>query len=166
METHSLYFFVAALVPLVVGFVWYHPAVFGGAWQRGSGLPREAFEKGPKPTVFLIVYILGLLFALGLYPLVVHQVGVASLFATREGFGDPGSPNHQQFVAMMTQVQGVHRSFGHGALHGSFAGILIGLPILGINGMFEQKRWKYNFINIGYWLVTAALMGGILCQFA
>lgn len=166
MVTHPLYFFVAALIPLVVGFVWYHPALFGGAWQRGSGLPRELLEKGPKPIVFLVSYILGLFLAVGLYGVVVHQVGVASLFATREGFDDPSSPVHQQFTAMMSQVVDIHRSFGHGALHGTMAGIMLALPVIATNGMFERKNWKYNLINAGYWILTMMLMGGILCAFA
>ena len=37
-------------------------------------------------------------------------------------------------------------------------------PILAINAMFERKTVKYIAINTGYWVVTLALMGGILCQ--
>jgi hypothetical protein len=30
--------------------------------------------------------------------------------------------------------------------------------------MFEKKSVKYVAINAGYWIVTLAIMGGIICQ--
>ena len=62
--------------------------------------------------------------------------------------------------------EGKFRTFKHGALHGTMAGIFIALPILGTNALFERKGWKYILINTGYWTVTLAIMGGIICQFA
>ena len=56
------------------------------------------------------------------------------------------------------------RTFKHGALHGGLVGGFIGLPILVINGLFERKGFKYGLINAGYWIITLAIMGGILCQ--
>ena len=55
------------------------------------------------------------------------------------------------------------RTFGHGALHGFFTGLFIVLPILGTNALFEQKGWKYVWINTGYWAITLMLMGGLIC---
>ena len=165
MEAKVLFFFLAALVPLVTGFVWYHPKLFGTAWQKGTGLSPDVFKRGPKPLVFVVSYVLSVFLAAGLYGVVVHQIGVESLFATREGFGDPSSPLHQQYEAMMDAVKDVHRSFGHGAFHGALAGVFIALPILATNGMFARRAWRHNAINAGYWIVTLALMGGILCGY-
>jgi hypothetical protein len=44
--------------------------------------------------------------------------------------------------------------------------VLIALPILAIQAMFERKTIKYVAINAGYWIITIALMGGIVCQWA
>jgi hypothetical protein len=43
-------------------------------------------------------------------------------------------------------------------------GIFIALPILATQAMFERKSLKYVLINAGYWIITLALMGGIVCQ--
>jgi hypothetical protein len=43
-------------------------------------------------------------------------------------------------------------------------GLLIVLPIMGTNALFERKSFKYVLINVGYWTISLALMGGILCQ--
>jgi len=42
-------------------------------------------------------------------------------------------------------------------------GIFIVLPVIGINAQYEGKSWKYILINAGYFIVSLALMGGILC---
>lgn len=57
-----------------------------------------------------------------------------------------------------------YRTFKHGALHGAMTGIFIALPILATQAMFERKSLKYVLINAGYWIITLALMGGIVCQ--
>ena len=38
----------AGVVSVVIGFVWYHPKVFGSAWVRLTNLSPEAVEKGKK----------------------------------------------------------------------------------------------------------------------
>jgi hypothetical protein len=46
------------------------------------------------------------------------------------------------------------------------AGLFIAMPVLAINSMFENKGFKYNAINAGYWIVSMTLMGGVICQFS
>src|SRR3989338_11025947 len=38
----------AGVASLVIGFVWYHPKVFGGAWTRMTNLSPEMVERGKK----------------------------------------------------------------------------------------------------------------------
>ncbi|HNL85462.1 MAG TPA: DUF1761 domain-containing protein, partial [Chitinophagales bacterium] len=57
------------------------------------------------------------------------------------------------------------RTFHHGALHGALSGLFLIFPVLSINALFERKSWKYIFINSGFWIISFALMGGIICQF-
>jgi hypothetical protein len=45
-------------------------------------------------------------------------------------------------------------------------GLTLALPIIGINALFERRGFKYIAINVGYWVVSMAIMGGIICQFA
>ena len=39
---------VASLVSLFIGFIWYHPKVFGTIWMRGAGIPPEKMEVNKK----------------------------------------------------------------------------------------------------------------------
>ena len=38
----------AGIVSAVIGFVWYHPRVFGGAWMRMSNVTPEMAGRGKK----------------------------------------------------------------------------------------------------------------------
>ena len=58
--------------------------------------------------------------------------------------------------------EGEFDSFKHGAAHGLILGGFLVGPIFITNGLFEQKSWKNMLINALYWLITLALMGGIL----
>ena len=53
-----------------------------------------------------------------------------------------------------------------GIFHGIITGIFLILPIVAINAMFERRGYKYIFINAGYWLVSLAIMGGIICAYS
>jgi len=78
-----------------------------------------------------------------------------------------GDPEVKALFDMLMERFGTEfRTFKHGALHGVIAGLFIVLPVLGTNALFERKGWKYILINVGYWTLTLALMGGIICQWA
>jgi hypothetical protein len=79
------------------------------------------------------------------------------------GMKDPNSEISIWLNGIMDKYGNNFRTFKHGALHGTLAGIFIGLPIMGINAMFERKSWKYIFINAGFWALCLCLMGGIIC---
>ncbi|MEM1124805.1 MAG: DUF1761 domain-containing protein [Bacteroidota bacterium] len=74
-----------------------------------------------------------------------------------------GSAAQQQFNELMAQYGDHHRSFGHGALHGGIIALFAALPLIGINALFERRGWKYIWIHTGYWFITLALIGGLLC---
>ena len=48
MSAILLKIFAAGVVSALIGFVWYHPRVFGGAWMRLSGITPESVEKGQR----------------------------------------------------------------------------------------------------------------------
>lgn len=153
-----------ALIPLLVGFVWYHPKVIGNAWMKETGITEEKVQQKNMLVTFGVTYIFALFASFALLGMVNHQMGVLQLFASQEGFGVAGSEAMNSYENVMAIVGDRHLTFQHGAFHGFFYGIIIALPILGINALFEQKSWKYIFINVGYWIITLALMGGVLGQ--
>ncbi|MBO6515424.1 MAG: DUF1761 domain-containing protein [Bacteroidia bacterium] len=147
----------AALIPMVMGFIWYNPAVLGKAWMNAAGMTEEKMKGANMAVIFGLSFVFAIMLSFILHPIVIHQLAVKSIF-----FYEPESPDLAEFLAKY----GDHfRTFKHGALHGTVAGLFIALPVLGTNALFERKNFKYIAINAGYWAVTMALMGGVICQF-
>lgn len=156
-----LIFLGAALIPLIMGAIWYNPKVLGKAWMEASGISEERAQSGNMLLIFLFTYILSLFICVALYGMVVHQWGLFSLL------GADKSPETLAFLADFMEKYGdMHRTFSHGALHGAIAGVSIAWPIAAIISMFERRGWKYTAIHAFYWIISLALMGGVICQFA
>ena len=52
---------LAALIPMVLGYIWYHPKVLGTAWMNSLGITEEKLKEGNMGM------IMGLAFALALF---------------------------------------------------------------------------------------------------
>ncbi|WP_317166930.1 DUF1761 domain-containing protein [Winogradskyella ursingii] len=139
MHINWLALIVASIVPLVTGFVWYNPKTFGNAWMRETGMTEEKAKQ------------MNMLKTYGLTVVLSFFVSFFLFVWTTTG-GAPTEPHGTE--AYMT--------FKHGAFHGALLALIIGLPVLGINALFEQKSFKYIAINVGYWILTMAIMGGIV----
>ncbi|MDX1471789.1 MAG: DUF1761 domain-containing protein [Flavobacteriaceae bacterium] len=157
MEVNFVAVIVAAISALVVGFIWYNPKVFGNAWMKSAGLNEEDLKGGNMLKIFGLALLFAFFLAMTMYTLTVHQTGAAQMVG---GDIENALPSYQAF---MDDYGNAHRSFGHGALHGFLAGLFFALPIIGTNALFERKGLKYIFINSGYWMVTLAIMGAIVC---
>ena len=159
MEMNYYAILVAALVPILLGFLWYNPILFGNAWMKEAGMTEEKMKTGNMAVIFGVSIVLSILLSAFLQTLVIHQIGATQLIG-----GDPTVegvlPSYQAF---MNDYGTNFRTFKHGALHGLLAGLFIVLPIIAINGLFERKSGKYIFINTGYWTVVLSIMGAILC---
>lgn len=166
MEFNFLTTAVAALMPLVMGFIWYGPMLFKNAWMKEVGFTEESMKGANMGLIFGLSYVLSFLMAFILQTFVIHQFGAQSVLYGEPGFAEGTGEAYTYFQDFMATYGDRFRTFGHGALHGTMIGLLIALPIMGTNAMFERKSLKYVLINVGYWTVTLALMGGILCQTA
>jgi len=162
MQINYFTFLVAAIVTLVVGFVWYHPKVFGTIWMKENNFTQEELRKGNMLKIFGFTYLFSVMIAMTLASLTIHQSGA---------LGMVGGPllvesAKPSFHAFMADYGTAYRTFKHGALHGFMSGLFFAFPVIGINGLFERKSWKYIFVHAGFWMLTLALMGGIICAFA
>ena len=157
---------VAALMPLVMGFIWYGPMLFKKAWMKEVGFNDDSMKGVNMALIFGLSYVLSFLMAFILQTVVIHQFGAQSVLFGEPGFAESTGEAFTYFQDFMATYGDRFRTFGHGALHGAMVGLLIALPIMGTNAMFERKSFKYVMINAGYWTITLALMGGILCQTA
>lgn len=162
MEINFVALLLAAIVTLIVGFIWYSPKVFGTIWMKESNLTQEELKKGNMIKIFGLTYIFSLMLTMTLMSLTIHQSGAVGMV------GGPPLINSAKpsFAAFMADYGMAYRTFKHGALHGFMSGLFFAFPLIGINGLFERKSWKYIFINSGYWIITLTLMGGIICGFA
>ncbi|WP_291132889.1 DUF1761 domain-containing protein [Flavobacterium sp. UBA7682] len=151
--------FVSALVTLVVGFVWYNPKVFGTIWMNETGMTEEKAKQSNMLKVFGLTIFYSLMLAFLMPALVVHQLGALGMIGGPE-FVTTAKPSYSAFLA---DYGNEFRTFKHGALHGFMSGLFLALPITAINGLFEQKSWKYILVNAGYWIVSMTIMGAIIC---
>lgn len=155
---------LSALIPLVVGFLWYNPKTLGTAWMKAADMTEEKMKGANMAIIFGITYVLSIMVAMGLFYSVIHQAHIYSLFQGDPGFMEEGSATMGKIADLMNEHGHKFRTFKHGALHGGIAAIFMALPVLGINALFERKGFKYIAINVGYWFVSFLLMGGVICQ--
>ncbi|MCF8257008.1 MAG: DUF1761 domain-containing protein [Flavobacteriales bacterium] len=164
--SNLLVLLAAAIIPTVIGFIWYNPKVFGNAWMKAADMSEEKMKGANMAVIFGVSLLLSFLLAFSMAPIVIHQFGVMGML---ESAMRPESPTMAEattlFNSLMETYGSNHRHFGHGALHGAMTALLLVLPIMGTNALFERKSFKYIAINAGYWAVTLAIMGGIVCQF-
>jgi len=157
MEFNFLAILVAAIVPLVMGFIWYHPKSFGNAWMRESGLTAESLKGGNMAVIFGLTFVFSFLIAFVLQYLTIHQTGALGMIG-----GDVFNAK-PSYAAFMADYGMAFRTFKHGALHGFMSGLFFLFPVMAINALFERKSWKYIFINSAYWLISVTIMGSIVC---
>jgi hypothetical protein len=118
---------------MVMGFVWYHKALFGKAWMDSIGMTEEKAKQANMPVMFGLSLVMAALIA---------------FFFVNFNNG-PGQ-------------EGEFDTFKHGAAHGVIIALFVVMPVMITNGLFEQKSWKNMLINLGYWVITLALMGGVI----
>jgi len=124
---------VAALVPMVIGFLWYHPKTFEKPWRESVGLSEEQVNSGNMALIFGLSFIGALIMTIPLGYWANHA--------------DDG---------------GGFNTFGHGAFHGLFPGLGVAGMVLLSNGLFSRRSLKGIFIDIAYWTLTIMVMSGIL----
>lgn len=156
--------FLSALIPMVVGAIWYNPKVFGTAWMKASGLTQEQVEGGNMPLIFGLSFVMSCLLAFFLSFFVHHDMSVANILFEQ----DPKVPMDSEFGLMiqdhLNKLAERYNTFGHGVAHGLLIAAFFFLPILVTRSLFERKGFKYILVNFGYWALTLALMGGVLSK--
>lgn len=133
---------VAALIPTIIGFLYYNPKTVGGAWIKSTGKTEEQLMEGFNlPLVMVLGLILGLFLSFGLNILVELTHGCMDADGKFTG--------------------GSNYTFGHGALHGVIIFVTIALPPFLMNALYERKTWMNSIIHIVYWIIVFALMAGL-----
>ncbi len=159
MEFNFMAVLVSSLVTLLIGFVWYHPKVFGTIWMRESGITEDQLKNSNMAKIFGLTLFYSVLFAFMMPTLVIHQMGAQSMI----GGGQMAAAAQPSYAAFMADYGDAFRTYKHGAFHGVLACLFLILPVVAINGLFERRSAKYILIHTGYWLVVMGIMGAIIC---
>jgi hypothetical protein len=155
----------AGVIPLVVGMVWYHPKVMGNIWMKEVGINMDD-NKGRMVMIMGVTFVLNFFIAVSLHFMTVHQYGLYSML---QGVPDLASPDSEASKAMkflMDSYGHNFRTFKHGSFHGILTALLFATPIIVTGAIYERRSFKYVAITAGYWIVSLALMGGLICHAA
>lgn len=159
MTPNIVILLACALIPFFFGYVWFHPAVFGGDTWYDSARLVGAERTEVSKLKLLSTLILNFLIVFGLYNLAVHQSGVFGMLNAETAlFADP------VVKSFMDEYGRSGLNFKHGLFHGLTSTILLVIPILGYVTIFEKKSFKYFLIYLGYWTICCMLIGGVLAE--
>jgi hypothetical protein len=167
MDTKLMVNLGAALVPLVVGSIWYSPFVFGKILMRANGkTPKAKMTPAQVAIAFGLTYIGSYFIAARvLGSIVIHQHGLYGMLANQPDVHTQGTELYDIVQGLMNKYGTNFRTFKHGALHGSFTGLFLVFPVLGFIGLYEPKPLAWVAIHSLYWIVCLAVMGGIICAY-
>ena len=161
-QINFYWLFISALVPIVVGSIYYNPKVLGKAWLSAAGLTEEEAAQGSMTKIFLLTYLFSLFTAYIIYLFSVHQTSVFQLFM-HEIISGTSEEYSLYFNDFMSRYGDKHRTFGHGIIHGAEITFFMGFGMIGIHTLFERRPMKYLWIHLFYWVICGSLMGGMLC---
>ncbi len=133
----------AALIPMVMGFIYYHPNLMGNTWMNANGF-NKATMTAPKPVLYLLSLVCSFMLAFFMWGWVTGGGGVDTFQVT-----DP--VDGHSYV-----------TFQHGVFHGVAFSIMVLFPIFVTMKIFESRKWAWAFVNLGYWSLTIILMCGLL----
>lgn len=135
-ELNWLGLILAAITPMVIGMIYYSKPLFMKPWMAAIGMTEEKQKQGNMPVIFGLSFVSA--FAIAFF-----------LIQFNNSYGQEGEFD----------------SFAHGAAHGLILTLFLIAPIFISRGLFAQEGWKLILMNIGYWAITLALMGGIVDYF-
>jgi len=83
--------FVSALSTLLIGGLWYSPAVFGNAWMKENGFTEESMKGANMAKIFGLAFLLGVIasinLAMFLGPDPAMNAGWGAFYGFLAGFG-------------------------------------------------------------------------------
>lgn len=157
---------LSALIPLVIGFIYYNDKVLGKAWMNAAGLSEESVKGGNMFLILGLTYLFSFMIAMSVNFMVIHQFHLFSIVMGEPDLKDPNSELSLMLKKIMDLYGNNFRTFKHGAFHGAIAGVFFAMPVVAIGALFERRSFKYVAIHAGYWIITLILMGGTICAFS
>ena len=157
----------AALIPLVMGFIWYNPKVFGTVWMKASGMTEEKAKGANMPLVLGLSFVFALIFSFAYSIFANHWNAFQAFFRSVADHGmgvDPTSAFGAELKGYIDAYGERYHSWSHGLAHGILMSVVMLLPVIVTNALFERRSFAYIIITWGYWTVTMTLMFMVLAQ--
>lgn len=130
--------FVAAVMNMVVGFLWYGP-LFGKTWRKLTGITDEAMRS--MPLTALKAGLIGFALAFVMAYVLAHDVLFGAAYLGTSG-----------------ALSGMTGAFWN------WLGFVV--PITAGVWLWEGKSWKLWALNAGYYLVALLIAGAIIGAWA
>lgn len=140
-EINYLVIAVAALVPNILGAIYYGP-LFGKQWLSSLNFVAEDLKGRNEALIYGSA--LGLAFIVSFF----------LKFTISLVHKDIGANGELVFASFGT--------FPHGALHGGMIAITMVIPVIISLGLFQKTKVSNILLNSIFWILTYAIMGGIL----
>jgi Protein of unknown function (DUF1761) len=168
MEKFNWFLIMATgIIPMIIGMIYYNPKVFGNYWMNAAGITFDPDQKVNMTKNMIISLICGVLIAIALAQMVIHQMGFFSIFGNDGAALKDANSDLSKYVAdFMGKYGNNFRTFKHGFLHGGVMSTFFVAPIVATSSLWENRGWRYWLVTWGYWFITLGIMGGIICQFA
>jgi len=159
MLPNVLIIVATGLIPVVLGMIWYNPALFGSVWLEEAGMTPEDMKANQKPLKFLLGFLCNVLLGFGLFTLVTHEFSVLGLVG-----GDVEALKSGTGAAFLAEYGGSFARFSHGAVHGLFAAVLLALPFIGHQCLWSGRSFKYFLLDWAFWTLCIVLMSGVIAE--
>lgn len=140
-EINILALIVAALVPNIVGALYYGP-IFGTTWLKSFGRTKEEMEVGNQAFAYMGAILLAFIVAFFLNFIL-------------QGVHKEVGPNGELVTASFN-------TFKHGAFHAFFICFGFVVPAIVSLGLFHKAKAMNILLNCGFWLICFTIMGGII----
>lgn len=124
---------VAAVISMVIGFLWYSPSLFGNQWIKLSGFTKEKMKGSTMGKIYGISFVVSLVTAF----ILTHALVFAGSFLGTKGVN----------LGLMTGFW-------------NWLGFIMPVQLTG--WLFERKPFNLFLINTGYQLASLVGMGIVL----
>lgn len=140
-EVNYIAVVVAALVPGIMGAIYYGP-LLEKQWLSSMEKTKEEMVPNNMPVSYGLALVMALIISLFM-KFVMELV-------------------HKDVSDAGELIFASHHTFGHGAFHGILLCLSFAVPVIVSLGLFQKNSAKNILLNVAFWLICFALMGGIL----
>jgi len=140
-EINILPIIVAALIPNIIGAIYYGP-LFGKSWLSSMGKTADDMKGRNEALIYGSALLLSIIIAFFLN------------WILQMGHKDVNEAGELFFAS--------HKTFQHGALHGMMLCFAFVMPVIVSLGLFQKTAAKNILLNVGFWFLCFAIMGGII----